>query len=692
MRRALGELTAAQLRRWLLIFFIALALPTAVLIAKAYSQLKWEAYHQHRLMAEELAERIRSRISAAIATEEARGFADYAFLVVAGDPATNYVERSALSAFPIKSALPGTIGYFQVDTDGTLTTPLLPQPGTDAGAFGIGGRELSQREQRVTEIQNILTSNRLVRSTPPADEGAGAAVALDDSAAEAAPVPKKQASADSANEFASDKESAVPAQAAFDRLKTPAPASKVMRKQKSAADVAQADALKQEKHVRSEQAEQALAEEDTVSRSAAPIRSGRRELSAIPELTQNVPESMTSGNAVATTLPTQIRVRTFESDIDPFEFSQLASGHFVLFRKVWRDGQRYIQGILIEHDAFLNGMIEQPFRATALAQMSDLSVALQGNVVADFIGRRQRSSTSDETLRGTSLLNAQLNAPLSDMHLLFTLNRLPAGPGSTLITWVALILVLVLTGGFVLMYRLSISQIHLARQQQDFVSAVSHELKTPLTSIRMYGEMLREGWAPDEKKSEYYNYIHDESERLSRLINNVLQLARMTRNDLQVQLASVGISELIDVVRSKISSHVERAGFELSIDCPAGVQQRHLMVDQDYFSQIVINLVDNAIKFSSKAERRAIGIGCRETHEGTVVFSVRDYGPGIAKDQLKKVFRLFYRSENELTRETVGTGIGLALVNQLTIAMNGKVDVVNVEPGAEFRLTFPVAD
>ena len=73
----------------------------------------------------------------------------------------------------------------------------------------------------------------------------------------------------------------------------------------------------------------------------------------------------------------------------------------------------------------------------------------------------------------------------------------------------------------------------------------------------------------------------------------------------------------------------------------------------------------------------------------SVMFTVRDYGPGIAKGQMQKIFALFYRSENELTRETVGTGIGLALVRQLAAAMNGRVDVLNVDPGAEFRVRFP---
>jgi signal transduction histidine kinase len=98
--------------------------------------------------------------------------------------------------------------------------------------------------------------------------------------------------------------------------------------------------------------------------------------------------------------------------------------------------------------------------------------------------------------------------------------------------------------------------------------------------------------------------------------------------------------------------------------------------------------VDNAIKFSARAQKKAVDIQCRLLQEGGVMFKVRDYGPGIPKDQLKKIFKLFYRTESELTRETVGTGIGLALVKQLSASMNGTIDVVNVDPGAEFRLSF----
>ena len=121
------------------------------------------------------------------------------------------------------------------------------------------------------------------------------------------------------------------------------------------------------------------------------------------------------------------------------------------------------------------------------------------------------------------------------------------------------------------------------------------------------------------------------------------------------------------------------------------IVMKKINVDMDCFVQIVINLVDNAIKFSNKSQQRKIDINCLAMSGNMMQLSVRDYGPGISKDQMKKIFKLFYRTESELTRETVGTGIGLALVNQLAQLMNAKVDVVNHSPGAEFSVSFSLA-
>ncbi|HFD11882.1 MAG TPA: ATP-binding protein [Crenotrichaceae bacterium] len=121
------------------------------------------------------------------------------------------------------------------------------------------------------------------------------------------------------------------------------------------------------------------------------------------------------------------------------------------------------------------------------------------------------------------------------------------------------------------------------------------------------------------------------------------------------------------------------------------VLQETLWVNPDWFAQIIINLVDNSIKFSAGSEKKVIDISCQTLTNNNIRFSVRDYGPGIPKTHINKIFNLFYRTENELTRETTGTGIGLALVQQLSEAMNGQVAVVNCSPGVEFSVSFPTS-
>ena len=679
-----------HLRRWLALFFIALTIPTGILVRQAYSQLKWEVFHQHQVFAEELASRIDEHFIEWVNTEEDRSFTDYAFLVVAGTAEANFLQRSPLSTYPVKATIPGLIGHFQVDAKGRFSTPLLPSAQKQSAAYGISLGERTQRLALENKLQQILSRNRLLENVELRASLAGKAnskIRQDRSSAL-----KGVAESDAAIEFADTVAQSVlpatvqaPAQAAFDRLE---PSSVVGKKKRDVIrSLGRVEDLKLENRYQSQSADQGQRLRKSKKEESPSKRVARKESSSLPEPEVPVLQSILP-KANSSAQP-KIRISTFESELDPFKFSVLDSGHFVLFRNVWRQGQRYIQGALIERGPFLQGMIETAFRNTTLSQMSNLGVAYRGDVFSAFSGEaQQRYLSSAQELSGALLHRTRLSAPLADFELIFTITQLPAGPGAQVITWVAMSLALVLCGGFFLMYRLGVRQIALVQQQQDFVSAVSHELKTPLTSIRMYGEILREGWASEEKKKTYYDYIFAESERLSRLIANVLQLASMSRNDLQVSLSPVSLSELMDEVGSKVSSQVERAGFELRLNLDHEIAQTNISVDADAFSQIVINLVDNGIKFSDKAELKIIEISWRRQADGNLKFSVRDYGPGVARNQMKKIFKLFYRSENELTRETVGTGIGLALVQQLASAMGAGVDVVNQQPGVEFSVLF----
>lgn len=700
-----------RLRTLLAVLFFALAVPTGVLIWQAYGQLKWEAFHQYRSQAEELTQRIDSRIAERIASAAARSFADYSFIKVSGDPAAGFIQRSMLSAYPVVAELPGIIGYFQVDADGLLSTPLLPGSGTDPASVGIGAEEYQGRLALTREIQQILADNRLVKDraaslapvsqeAPPAEPGLDSDTALSQDGAheEREDYADYEAGARQVGDEAYS-------QQVFDQLSEQARRDpSVIGETDAKPGLAGAadgranvygkvrelqldDALNRKSESLQETVDNAARKKARDEpRNIATERSRRLEQASLPETAPPSATVAASGPAGAADL----RIATFESEVDPYEFSLLDSGHFVLFRKVWRGGERYIQGALIEQRTFLAEVVEAAFQATTLSSMSNLVVGYGDDVISvTQADEQERYPATASDMQGALLYRNRLSAPVDSLELIFSIARLPPGPGASVLVWTTLVLAVVFIGGFYALYRMGLGQIRLARQQQDFVSAVSHELKTPLTSIRMYSEMLQEGWADEAKRRQYYDYIHAESERLTRLIDNVLQLASITRNGCRFNLRPIAAGELLDHVRSKISNQIERAGFELAFSIDADARGAEVLVDQDCFVQIVINLVDNAIKFSKNAGARRIDFHTSTERGSRVRFSVRDYGPGVPRDQMKKIFRLFYRTESGLTRETVGTGIGLAIVHQLATAMSGKVDVINRDPGAEFGVSFP---
>ncbi len=739
------------------LFFIALAIPTAILIYQAYSQLKWEAFYQHRVMAEELVNRIDEKIKTLIETENKRAFTQYTFLNITGDSKVNFLQRSPLAHYPIRSSIPGLIGHFQIDHLGGFSTPLLPNPIPTKiklqQNYGLSEKELALRKNINDQIYNLLSDNRLVESTEGIKPGSAAlndivkndsdknrsqknesevADSLEEKVHGLLSPDRKDKARISSEESSSDESyldeqdvDAVGAQSGFDKLQQQRDqprASKGLQASRAKL-LGRVSDLKLENRYREKLAlneREALKKSATENKRApqeAPAKSKRplrKEQNILPSQVAVQPrpslltpeksnEQHAAGSFSDSFLDDQLKenrqlvasrapVDIFESEIGAFQLSLLDTGHFVLYRNGWRDGQRSIQGLLIEAEPFINSVVAENFLQTALVKTTELTTAYRGNVLTVLSSINAGSYLSNASeLEGSLLLQRQLSAPLDQMELLFSVNNLPAGPGAQVINWLSIVLLLILPLGMLLIYRLGLKQINLVRQQQDFVSAVSHELKTPLTSIRMYGELLREGWASEDKKRTYYDFIYDESERLSRLINNVLQLARMTRSDLKLELLPCSIAQLVDTLRSKISSQIEHAGFELEIVCDSDILQRVVDVDADAFVQIIINLVDNAIKFSANATTKKVDINCTALRDGRIQISVRDYGPGIEKSQMRKIFKLFYRSENELTRDTVGTGIGLALVNQLVASMNGQIDVVNQNPGVEFRITFATA-
>ena len=685
-------MTRRRLTLSVVLFFVALALPTSILVYQAYGQLKWEAFYQHQRLARELTLRIDGGFRDLIEREENRPISDYEFLNVSGSEGSAFLQRSPLSQFPLDVEVPGLLGYFQVDASGALRTPIVPE--TKASSYGIPPSELQQRKQQEGRIRGILDQNRLVGKSDVAAAPTvlGEVMAEEEIAQERVDSPSLVMELDSSSIALDDRDNL--GQAGFDELTT----RKLNAPAESRAPAEQVKDLKLEDSY--QVAADAVPEVQRLeAKKQAEVKRSRKEKVNLPEALQEQVRSIEKSVAdednetddMAASAPVlnqqAIRIQTFESEVEPMEFALLDSGHFVLFRRVWHQNERYVQGILIDQANFIERLIAPAFRESSLSSMSKLIVAYQGSILQNYAAdysRLYRPST--EQASNELLYQSRLIAPFGDIELIYALARLPIGAGGQVIIWSAVVLAIVLVGGCLMLLRLGQRQLALARQQQDFVSAVSHELKTPLTSIRMYGEMLREGWADEAKRKTYYDFIFYEAERLTRLINNVLQLARMSRNEQAGTLTDMTVGEALAELKPRLESQLEPSEFDLLITGTDEVESARIKIDIDWFIQIFINLVDNAVKFSANGTQKRVDIRCQQMQDGKVQFSVRDYGPGIDPDQMKKIFKLFYRSENELTRETVGTGIGLALVHQLASAMQTEVDVVNCEPGAEFRL------
>src|SRR5580765_7357792 len=153
----------ARLATMLGLLFVALAVPTVVLLVQTQRQIKFESFFQYRTLADELGLRIDAELQRLIAAEEARGYGDYRFVVVAGDPATsNFVQRSPLARFPVQSEIPGVIGYFQVGADGEFSTPTVPDDLSDPTRWGLDTAELEQRTALRDKLLDVLRRNQLL--------------------------------------------------------------------------------------------------------------------------------------------------------------------------------------------------------------------------------------------------------------------------------------------------------------------------------------------------------------------------------------------------------------------------------------------------------------------------------------------------------------------------------------------------
>lgn len=250
----------------------------------------------------------------------------------------------------------------------------------------------------------------------------------------------------------------------------------------------------------------------------------------------------------------------------------------------------------------------------------------------------------------------------------------------------ALLLLAIAVGSWLIVADLR-RQLTLARQKTDFVSNVSHELKTPLTSIRMFAEMLAEGRVQDEDKRRHFlGIITAETARLTRLINNVLDFARLERGEKKYQFEPC---DLVGLARDTVESyrpHLEVNGFALNVHLP--VQSGMVRGDRDALAQVLVNLLSNAEKYSG--DRKEIDVRV-EAGGDSLTVKVLDRGPGVPRGCEERIFEQFYRAHDSLASGVQGSGLGLTLARQIARAHGGDVTYASRDGGGScFSLELPV--
>ncbi|MCK4495433.1 MAG: sensor histidine kinase, partial [Candidatus Aminicenantes bacterium] len=252
----------------------------------------------------------------------------------------------------------------------------------------------------------------------------------------------------------------------------------------------------------------------------------------------------------------------------------------------------------------------------------------------------------------------------------------------------ALLLVLSVTlFGAYLLWRDVRREVRMANMRSQFVSSVSHELKTPLTAIRMFAETLRLGRSRSKKTSEeYLDTIVNESQRLTRLLNNVLDFSKIEEGKRIYQPEPASLYEIIQASARAMEYPLNQHGFRLNVSVEEDLPD--VRVDRDALEQAILNLLHNAMKYSGDSRDIELRL---QKKDGHAVIQVIDQGVGIDPKEQKKIFEKFYRIPTRENERTAGTGLGLSLVLHIVRAHGGHIEVESVPgKGTTFSIYLPL--
>lgn len=641
---------------------VVLAVPLGLLLREVFETAERERTQVRQTVAQRLLDEMERELTAWLETEEARPYGHYRFVHLpeaADDP--DALERSPLATPPTEDFL---VGHFQIEPDGTVHSPLWPRDEASARARGFEPDAMAR--ERLDDIRRIV-------------EGfwSSAEVLERTLSKSAVPEPKAQAYADLYTQQAG---TTVPIDPRSKKLLLEQESKKELPKAKQqVADAAdnpyQSPSSILDRLNRGAQSRQGRFTKESQSPRSnvldfADDASDDRLATAEEAVEQELAEAdfeLPTPSAVDIRYEPMVGRATADQD------------HLVLYRTVLIADRAYRQGVVLDRSALVDWLARRALEDTGATGVVRIAAV---------------QSPADDAVptaapNGGSAFLHRFAEPFGSLGAVVAVPDLD-DPRSGQLTTLAMLLTVAIIAAFLALYFMVGAAMHYAERRGNFVSAVSHELKTPLTAIRMHGEMLRDGVVSDDAgRQRYYQILTTEAERLTRLVNNVLELSRLEKKNHPMSPKAGDIGPVLGEVVDLLGPHVDKEGFQLRLEIHGDLPT--VRFDHDALVQVLFNLIDNALKYAKDAEPREVILGCRP-HDQGVELAVIDHGPGVAPRHLKKIFQPFYRGESELTRRAKGTGIGLALVDGLVRQMGGVVRGQNRDGGGfEVSIALPAA-
>ena len=635
-----------RLKLLIVLFCLAVSLPLAYVIVQTYNGLEQEERAQLRFFSEALFDEMEQELAQLVRREENRAVDEYHFNYVQG---SGVAIASPLNQPPVEDYI---LGYLQNNPDGSFQTPLVVDLG-DVPADKRGIIATIRADNVVFNSKKFTIARKTSRPPSPTKQPPGAKA-------------EKKALAGFADRYLSKSapKSAKTYLGQKSVRKEAISAQQALNLAKENETILGSPALRQER----------IAAPSTESLpSAAHRHDNRAEPSAMA-----AEEAATSAFS-----PAAASGAAFQVEVAPLQSVYIRDSRFFVFRRIVINNQIYRQGFLLEIDPFLQHLVSAHFKDQPMARFASLGLHVIKN------GSEKSSVTAGAIVAaGKFTIQRTFPSPFDFLSAALQANAMPASPARRALTIALIVLGLFMLLGLFAIYQSARTVVDLSERRSQFVSSVTHELKTPLTNIRMYIEMLEQGIAATpEREQDYLRILGSESTRLSRLINNVLELAKLEKKQRHFDLREGRIDDVVSEVRAIMAYKLEQEGFDLDAvigDVPPFAFDREVLV------QVLINLIDNSVKFGRSAEKKKITVTATTTEKG-VNLSVADTGPGIPRQALEKVFDDFYRVDNKLARTTGGTGIGLALVKKFMAAMGGRVSASNnTEGGCTISLYLPV--